>query len=431
MRVRLSRFLFLLMLPPCMLGMPGLTSLARAQTESIVAVVNGDVISRADVENREKLFALSTGLPISQDVLNRLGPQVTKQLIDEKLRLQEEQRRHIIVSDHDIAEAIQGIEQRNNLPPGALRQKLQGQGVAMRTLIDQIRVQLGWTRLLRELLGPSAELTKADIQERLNQLKAATGQTEYRVSEIFIPVDEPSRSADAQKFAETVIGQLRAGAPFAVVAAQFSQSQTALQGGDLGWVETNQVDPAVAQVLTQMPVGAVSNPIPVAGGYSIVTLLGKRTIGRDMATVVRLREAFLPFTDKLDPQHPTEQQRAQLVKAQQIERTVKSCDAMEAANAEAGNKRPSDPGELRLENVANPALRSLLSSLPVGKTSRPLVASDGIAVIIVCSRDQQNVGMPTEQEVAQQLLAERVELESRQLMGQLRRRAVIERRSNS
>ena len=90
----------------------------------IVAVVNGDVISNADVENRTRLFALSTGLPMTPDVLDRLKQQITRQLIDEKLRMQEVQRRHIVIQDKAIADAIQDIESRNGLPPGALRQKL-------------------------------------------------------------------------------------------------------------------------------------------------------------------------------------------------------------------------------------------------------------------------------------------------------------------
>lgn len=404
---------------------------AHAQTERIAAVVNGAVISQADVQNREKLFALSTGLPMSKAVLDRLGPQVTRQLIDEKLRLQEEQKQHIIVTDQQVADAIKEIEQRNGMPPGGLRAKLAGQGVALRTLIDQIRVQIGWTQLLRDKLRSTAEITDADIEDRLRQLKTEIGQTEYEVSEIFIPVEDTRQETDAQNFANTVITELRAGAPFAVVAAQFSQSQTALQGGDLGWVAPDEVDPAVAQILSQMPVGAVSNPIRVPGGYSVVTLRGKRQLGNSMATVLSVRQAFLPFSTTLDPQHPTDQQRQTLLKAQQLSRTAKSCDAIAAANQAGGNKHPADPGPVNLDNVPNPKLRAILASLPVGQASKPLVANDGILVMMVCSREQQNVGMPTKDEVRHQLLAERVELESRQLMSDLRRRAIIQHFSNT
>ena len=89
-------------------------------------MVNGDVISNADVDNRARLFALSTGLPMTPDVLDRLKQQITRQLIDERLRMQEVQRRKIVVPDKAIADAIHEIEARNNLPAGALRQKLSG-----------------------------------------------------------------------------------------------------------------------------------------------------------------------------------------------------------------------------------------------------------------------------------------------------------------
>jgi peptidyl-prolyl cis-trans isomerase SurA len=410
-----------------LLFLPGI---ARAQSEAIMAVVNGDVISRTDVENREKLFALSTGISTTKDVLDRLAPQVLQQLIDERLRLQEEERQKIVVPDQEIAEAIKSIEARNNMAPGVLRERLAGQGVAMRTLVDQIRVQIGWTRVLREALGNRAQISPADIADRLRQIKAQTGQTEYLVSEIFIPIAEPSRAAEAETFASTVIERLHAGAPFPVVAAQFSQSERALQGGDLGWVEPAQLDPEVAQIISQMPVDAVSNPVHVAGGLMIASLRGKREVGRDLATMISLRQVFLPFSKPLDPAHPDSQQNQALERARQISSTVKTCDAMAAANQAAGGDRPADPGPLRLEAVNNPALHKLLADLPVGHASQPLVASDGIAVVIICSRDQKNVGEPSKEDVSAQLLDERADLASRQLIGDLRRRAVIEQRSS-
>src|SRR5439155_21957179 len=121
----------------------------------------------------------------------------------------------------------------------------------------------------------------AEIAEQQRLLAAQTGKPEYQISEIFVPIDDPARADEAQRFADTVITQLRAGAPFPVVAAQFSQSQTALQGGDLGWVQTNQLDPEVASVVREMPPGAISNPVRVPGGISIVQLSGKRELGRD------------------------------------------------------------------------------------------------------------------------------------------------------
>ena len=396
--------------------------------ESIVAVVNGDVISQGDVQARARLFALSTGLPMSPDVLSRLEPQIKRQLIDERLRLQEAQRRKIVVTDKEIADAIGSIEQRNAMQPGALRQKLGAQGVALRTLVDQTRVQIGWTRVLRDELGPRAEITDADIAAQQAVIKAETGQPEYRVAEIFLPIEDPTKTADTQRFADTVIGQLRTGAPFPVVAAQFSQSQTALQGGDLGWVRASTLDPQVVKVLGEMPVGAVSNPIVVPGGIIIVTLHDKREVGRDIATVISLRQVFLPFATPLNPQDPTEQQRKQLLAAENIAKTVRSCDAMEAAAKANNSPRPPDPGDVRLEGLSGP-MRGLLTPMQPGQPSHPLISTDGIGIVIVCSREQKNIADASKEEISNQLLNQRVELVSRQVVRDLRRRAYIDQRS--
>jgi peptidyl-prolyl cis-trans isomerase SurA len=398
----------------------------------IAAVVNGDVISEADIGNRARLFAISTGLPLSTEVIDRLKSQILRQLIDERLRVQEAQRRKIVIQDAQIAAAIRDIETRNNLQPGALRAKLAADGVSTRTLIDQIRAQLAWTQMLRATIGEKINVTDADVADQQKLAAQQTGQTEYRLGEIFIPVDDPANSADAQHFAETVITELHAGASFALVAAQFSQTQTALEGGELGWEQTNQLDPAVDRVVSQMPVGAISNPIRVPGGLSIITLQAKRVIGNEIATVATMRQAFFPFTATLtDPQKPTDQQRQALMKARSLSSSIKSCDQMEAyAKANNPANRPIDPGEVKVEAVSPPAFKQLLETIPLGKPTEPLISRDGIAVITVCSREQKNVGEITSTQIRNRLINERVEMLSRQAMRDLHRKANIDIRGD-
>jgi peptidyl-prolyl cis-trans isomerase SurA len=395
----------------------------------IVAVVNGDVVTASDIENRARLFALSTNLPMSADVLDRLAAQVKQQLIDERLRLQELQRRGIVVQDREIAQAIAEVEGSNGMPQGTLRRRLAADGVEMRTMIDQLRVQIGWGRLLREAVQRMGEISQAEVTELEAGLRAQTGQEEYRISEIFVPIAEARQAGDAQRFADTIIAQLRNGAPFGVVAAQFSQSQTALRGGDLGWVQGNQLDPEVLRVVRIMPPGAVSNPIRVPGGLSIVTLRAKRTIGNDEAAVATLRQAFFPFESRLNPAAPTEAQRAQLEKARALSASARSCEEIERGNAAAGNARPSDPGEVRVDAIGVPALRQLVMTMPLGRASQPLIAEDGIAVVMVCSRETKNMGIPSQRELRERILGDRLELTSRQLMRDLQRRATIDLRS--
>ena len=232
----------------------------------IVAVVNGDVITSGDVENRARLFALSTGLPTTQDVIDRLRPRSPINSSMSGCACRKRSGTRSSSPDKQIADAIQDIEQRNGMPEGGLRAKLASMGVSVRTLIDQIRVQLAWTQVLKEQLADKLNITDSEIDEQMRLHEAQIGKPEYHVGEIFIPVDDPANIADAQGFAETVIGELRSGAVFSAVAAQFSQTQSALEGGELGWVQPDQLDPQVASLVVQMPIGAVSNPVRCQAG---------------------------------------------------------------------------------------------------------------------------------------------------------------------
>lgn len=415
---------------PAITSAAGPSSLAAGSR--IAAVVNGDVISQADILNRAKLFAISTGLPMSPEVIDRLRSQILRQLVDERLRLQEAQRRKIIIQDAQIAAAIKDIETRNSLPSGSLRAKFAADGVSATALIDQIRAQLAWSELLRDTIGPRMTISESEVAEQQKLAAQSVGNAEYRLGEIFIPADDPGNMADAKRFAETVISELRAGAPFPMVAAQFSQNESALEGGEMGWEQANQLDPAVAQVVSQMPVGAISSPIHVPGGFSVVALQAKREIGHDVATIVTLRQAFFAFAVPLsDPQHPTDQQRQSLLKARVATETVHGCDQMEAlAKSTNPPNKPISPGDVRVAGVNPPMFRQLLETIPLGKATEPLISQDGIAVLTVCSREQKNVGEITASEVQRRLLNERVEMLSRQTMRDLHRKANIDIRAN-
>jgi peptidyl-prolyl cis-trans isomerase SurA len=395
----------------------------------IVAVVNSEVVSRADVVGRARLFALNAGIAVAPEALDRLAPQVTRLLVDERLRLQEVRRRRLPVTDADVADAVSELEKRNNLPPGSLKLQLAQIGVAPRVLYDQIRTQIGWARLIRQQLGPNADPTEAEIQEAVRNNQARAGQPEFLVSEIFIPLDDPGAEAEVRRFVDDVVGQLRRGTPFAIAATQFSQAQTALQGGDLGWVRKEEVDPEVAAVLERMPPGAVSNAIRVPGGFQIVALRQRRETGRDMATMITMRQAFFGFAGTLDPNNPTQQQRDQVERAQKLAAGARSCDAVEQAARGSGGDRPVDPGTIRLETVNPPPLRSLLAGLSPGKASQPILTPDGVLVMMVCSREQRNLAEFTPEDAKQQILRDRIENLSRQVQRDLRRRAQIEMRS--
>jgi peptidyl-prolyl cis-trans isomerase SurA len=110
---------------------------------------------------------------------------------------------------------------------------------------------------------------------------------------------------------------------------------------------------------------------------------------------------------------------------------VHSCDQMEAAAKANPSSHPVNPGDIRLESANPPTFRQLLATIPLGQPTQPLVATDGIAVMVVCSREQKNLANANDQELRTQILEERGELASRQLQQTLRRQATIDVRSSA
>lgn len=399
---------------------------AAQGVDQIAAIVNGQLITVQDVDDRTKLFAISTGLPMSEAIIERIRSPILHQLIIEKLKTQEILRRHINISPEQIDASITSIEERNGMPKNALRKELNRQGVSITTLIDQIRAQVGWMIVLRQELGPQSRVTPTQITERENALGQDVGKAQYLLSEIFIHSDERNGNSKALALTETIIKELRKGAPFPIVAAQFSQDQSALNGGAIGWVQEDHLTPNEIDIVRHMPLDAISNPIPVPGGYIVLNVHQRRTVGREMGTLVTLRQAFYPFSEPLNPQAgPTPLQQATLKQALKATHHLQNCADVEALNRDLGNRKPSNPGTQLLERLP-PPMQSLLNKLKVHVPSQPMVAPDGIDILMVCKRETRNLAQMTPGQIADQLMNEKIEQAARQLQRSLERHAVIQ-----
>jgi peptidyl-prolyl cis-trans isomerase SurA len=413
-----------------LIGAPALAQTAAAPSlegSAVAAVVNGQIITTGDVEGRAKLLALSIGLQPTPDVIGRLQKQVTEQLIDQTLQSQEIQSDGVTVSDDDLAGAVAHIEQGNNMAPGALRAHMQAAGVPYETLLLQLRTELGWQAVLHKTLGPGLQPTPGDLTAEKAALKANLGSTQYHLAEIFVPVTNPADEQTALQFTQNIIAQLRTGVPFPIIAAQFSQSPTALQGGDLGALHLNQLDRPVADTVAQMPVGAISNAIRVPGGYEIVQLIAKQQVNAGPQTVLSIRQAFAPYATPVTGGALSPDQIATVNALVTKARAAKSCADLAAVNDSYGDVRPSDPGPVNLATVTPPAFQAILASLQVGQISRPLVAPDGVSVVMLCGTSQQAVTLPADNDIADIIINQRVEMESQELLDQLRNRALITR----
>lgn len=247
--------------------------------ETIAAVVNEDAVSMSDLADRLRLVIASSGMPDNPDIRARMRPQILNILIEERLKLQEAARLELAVTQEEIAQGFASIAGQNNLEPEHFRALLRREGVDARTLEDQIRAEIAWSRVIQTRLRPQVVISDNEVDAVIARLRASQGKDEYLVSEIFLPVDNPADEADVRKLADRLTGQLQEGrVPFPRLAGQFSQAAGASKGGDMGWVQEGQLPDPLDRQLARMGQGELSPPVRSLTGYHILLLRGKRTI---------------------------------------------------------------------------------------------------------------------------------------------------------
>ena len=248
------------------------------ETAGIAAVVNNEAISVSDLVARIDIAIAASRLRVSEELRRRLAPQVLRSLIDERLKVQEAERLGVTVSAAEMANARRNVEQRNGIANGALDGFLSSQGLDVAAVMDQLRAEILWSKLVRGRLGAAVSVGEGEIDEALAQLEANRGRPEYRVAEIFLAVESSEREGEVRAAATSLYEQLAAGANFAQIASQFSQSATAAVGGDVGWVLEGELPREIEAVLVQLQPGSIAPPVRSFDGYTIVMLLDRRTV---------------------------------------------------------------------------------------------------------------------------------------------------------
>lgn len=393
----------------------------------IVAVVNDEMISGFDLDQRIRLITGGGNLPNSAEQRKRLATQVLRSMIDERLQLQEAKRLNIKVEPKELEEAYARIEQQNNVPPGQLAERLKSEGMNIESLEAQVEAALVWTKVVRRRGARFAIVSDDEIDETLARIKENANKPSHLISQIFLPVDSPQDEAQVLNNAQRLLEELRQGAAFPSLASQFSQDSSARDGGNMGWVQVGQMPPEVDNVLMQMPVGAVSTPIRSAEGYHIVALRDRRepmAAASDDDVQVSLQQILVPIPASARP----EEAASQRALAQTLTETINGCEDMDKAAREMGSQASGGTGLLRVGEMA-PELRKSVLDLKVGQPSKPLPTEGGVRILMVCERKDPPSNLPSRQDVQRMLTEQKMEMQARRFLRDLRQTAFVDIRA--
>jgi|GEM_PF-2405400 peptidyl-prolyl cis-trans isomerase SurA len=259
---------------------------AIAAQSEVVAVVDGIAITNVDVQKRLTLIVQTNQLSQDKQTLEIVRKQILQLLIDEQLIKQEASKFKIKVDELELQHVLGNIAKQAGVPLANLRKFITSQQLDYDQLEDSLRNQILRDKLHKSLIYPTINVLDSEIAEMQKNIerqnnkpqkkKQNTAITHVKLAEISI-LREDSSDNHVEKLLEKLAKEIKAGADFAKLAKDFSQSASADNGGEIGWLSIDQLDDDIARAITQLKPGQVSKPIVTSERVQILKLLDVRS----------------------------------------------------------------------------------------------------------------------------------------------------------
>ncbi len=381
--------------------------------EGVAAIVNDSVISTYDVRVRANMLLVSAGIQSNPEMLERARAQAMQELIDERLQLQEyRSRADNPVNPDSITRRIGDIARSNNLTTEQFVESLASAGVPVSTLRQQIEADIAWQALMNGLYGSRLRISELEIRDTQERLAAAATRPQYLISEIFLPATNEREFQEMMQGGMRLIQEMQNGAPFPLVARQFSAAATAAAGGDVGWIAASELAPELQPIAERLQPGQVSLPVRTPSGVYIIALRERRAgIAEGSATVVSLRQITAPA--------------ARLAQLQRAQGRINGCGSLEReASTIGGGAAVVDLGRA-VENDLSADVRSRISGVANGRASTAVVSDDTANIFVVCQREAGGAAVPSREEIEARLREREMSMLSDRYLRNLRREATI------
>ena len=399
--------------------------------DRIVAVVNNEVITRADLDLRYHAATLQLkqqGTPLPPRAT--LETQILDRLITDHVQLQLAKETGLRVDDSELDRAIQRIAQENKLTLEQLRATLEKDGVPFARFREDIRKEITLGRLRQREVDNRIVVSEGEIESFINAQQGLAGRGEqYNLSHILVTIPEnagPEQIQARRSRAEQAHQQLSTGADFRQVAAAFSDAPDALRGGAMGWRDGARLPALFLDALKPLQPDGLSPLLRSANGFHIIRLNDRRGAGAPV--IVRRTHArhILIKTNELIPQAEA-RRRAESLK----ERLDNKADFAELARLHSEDASGSKGGDLGWLSPGDtvPEFERAMDVLKPGETSAPVQTPFGWHLIQVLERRDEDMSRDRKRLAAQSALRARKSDESYQeWVRQLRDRAYIEYR---
>jgi peptidyl-prolyl cis-trans isomerase SurA len=401
--------------------------------DRVAAVVNDGVVlqSELDAQSREieaRLRAQNVALP-PESVLRG---QVLDRLVQEEIQQQHADRAGIRVSDEQVNAALEDIARRQNLTLEQLPQKLAAENIDYAQYRVELRKEIARQILRQRDVVQRIVVTPRELDQYLeHQKKTASAANEYNIAHILIAVAQdakPAQLAQSSKLAHEVDERARSGEEFGALAVTYSQSESALEGGSLGWRKGTELPTFLADVVARMQPGDVSDVLQTPSGFHIVKLLETRAAGGpQIVQQVHLRHILLKPTE-IEDDATVEQKlarwREQIVSGKEQFAAFAKTYSQDSGSAVNG-------GDLGWSESSAfvPDFAAVVASLKDGEISQPFHTQYGWHIVqLLGRRDFDNTNEAARERAFEAMRDSRVEEATELWLQQIRDESYVELR---
>ena len=378
------------------------TSSSGVLLDRVAATVNEGVVLQSELDEQMIIIAArmrsqNVDLP-PQNVMRK---QVLDRLVLQELQIQRANRAGIKVSDETLNSALADVAKQNGIRLSDLPEALAQQGIEYAGYREQLRKELAMQILRqRDVIG-RINVSPREIDQFLErQKKMPSESNEYNVSHILIAVPQaasPDELDAADKKALEVYDKAVAGEDFGRLAVQFSNAQTALEGGQLGWRKGSELPTFLGEAIAGMKAGDITKPMRTPSGYHIVRLNEIKGNAQVIVNQVNARHILIK-TNELQDDATVEQKLVSirdriLNKGENFAAVASVVSEDPGSAAEGGDLGWSNPGTFV------PEFEKVLAQLQPDEISQPFRTQFGWHIIQLLGRRQYDT---TEESIRQQ-----------------------------
>ena len=408
----------------------GVAQAAPQPMDRVLAVVNDGVVLESDlnqeIRNIENQYR-AQGMPIPpREVLRR---QVLDHLIMVELQVQRAEQGGIRISNDMLNEAVYTVAQRNQMGMSQFASALQQEGIDFAAFRERLRKQLLLEQLRQREVAARVKVTDEEVDNYLRQQGQQSQQpSEYHIRHILIGVSErasPAEIAQKNALAQRIRQELVKGTDFAQAAVRYSQGETALNGGDMGWRPLSEVPRLFAERLGSMRPGEISDVIRSPSGFHVFQLVEKRNAAESSTIMqVRLRQILVrtnEVTKAANAEGLLLHLRQRIQNGEPFGKMAKEYSDDKSTSANGG-----DMGWIAVNALPQVYLEHM-SHLANEEVSEPFATPDGWVMIqVVGQRQMDNTQAVRRERARQALMRRKLEEDTELYLRRLRDEAYVE-----